>query len=359
MRVPIRTYSTIDIKALILNTKIQQQPPDLISKSKKTVKQVKKHNQRAKGNAVKSIIDQLNKKFNNEYPIPSPSSLSNINFFFNKAAVTFEWSAPKFDDIPGEKVRNLMEKRQEAIQKLFEEDAEFTSRMRATSQVDSSEPELILEPGEKTIKMYPGKTSGIPFELINGLPEIAFLGRCNTGKSTLLNNLTTEFSRNALIESAYSSKKAGFTKTLNCFNVGKKFRIIDTPGYGIKSTEEQGKVTLEYLRSRRELRRSFLLINGSQGFSEFDARMMDLLVSDGIPFELVFTKMDMVKNFEQIEKMIEGSGVLSIPTSPRFIFLNSVTNKFCDKRYGIDLLRYVIFEACGLSPDTKPAKVKK
>ena len=161
-------------------------------------------------------------------------------------------------------------------------------------------------------KKYNGKTDGIPFNLINGLPEVAFLGRCNAGKSTLLNNITTEIARNSLNEYAYASKRPGFTKTINCFNVGNRFRIIDTPGYGTKSTQEQGIVTMDYLKNRRELRRCFLLISANQGFNEFDGQMIDLLVQNGIPFEIIFTKMDTIKHVKQMEEIIEDSNILEL-----------------------------------------------
>ncbi|CDO96347.1 unnamed protein product [Kluyveromyces dobzhanskii CBS 2104] len=350
----------LDIKSLIMNTKVAPKEP-LNNCKKKSVDIKASRPKKVRNNGkIPTIVEQLSQKFNTEYVPPKISELSQVNFFFNKAEVKFEWSAPTFNDIPGEKIRRLMEKRQQSLQAIRDEESEFIASTRLASNVKPTQAiETESTQNYNPQKMYQGKTEGIPFELINQLPEVAFLGRCNSGKSTLLNNLTTEVTKNNLDEYANASKKAGFTKTINCFNVGRRFRIIDTPGYGTKGTVEQGKVTMDYLLKRRELRRSFLLISANQGFSEYDAQMIDLLVGDGIPFEIVFTKMDTIKEMAQVERVIEESNVLQLPTSPRFIFLNSVTNKQCQKRSGIEILRYVIFEACGLAPGMKPSKLKK
>ncbi|QEU58282.1 hypothetical protein KDRO_A02970 [Kluyveromyces lactis] len=354
-----RLFSQLDVKSLVMNTKVTSKEQTVNHNRKNTEIRKNRHSKRRDPDKVKTIINDLHQKLNKEYAPLKASDLSQVNFFFNKAKVKFEWSAPTFNDIPGEKVRRLMEKRQQAIETIMNEENEFiasTTFKKGSMTLPVASKDV---PQINSNKMYQGKTDGIPFELINQLPEVAFLGRCNSGKSTLLNSVTTEVTRNSLNEYANASKKAGFTKTINCFNVGGKFRIIDTPGYGTKGTVEQGKVTMDYLHKRRELRRSFLLISANNGFSEYDAQMIDLLVNDGIPFEIVFTKMDTIKDMAQVESIIEESNVLRLPTSPRFIFLNSMTNKHCQKRFGLDVLRYVVLEACGLLPGVRPSKIKK
>lgn len=290
-----------------------------------------------------AFITALHEKYNSDYKRPSKSDLSSVNHFFNSARVRYEWSASTFLDIPGERLK---------------QEAEKNVLTQASHEVEIG-PTSDDTKGDKRIKKRFGKTDGIPFELLNGLPEVAFLGRCNAGKSTLLNNITTQFSRVKLNEYAKASKKAGFTKTVNCFNIGGRFRIIDTPGYGGKSTQEQGDVTMRYLRERQELKRCFLLVSAEQGFATTDSQVVDFLTKFGIPFEVIFTKMDKIKDVSQLENVIEDSGVLELPTLPQMIFLNSETNKRCPKRYGIDALRSLILESCGLEPNVKPSKTRE
>lgn len=259
----------------------------------------------------------LNESYNNKFfKQPTIQERNTINRFFNSTEVIYEWSVNDFAMIPSEVVRN-----RERIK-----------------QIDDN---------YKNVKQYQGKTK-IPFHLINGLPEIVFLGRSNAGKSSILNNLVTEFNRNSIIEVAKMSKRAGFTKTLNCFNIGNKFRLIDTPGYGYGSNSMQGTMAMNYLEKRRELRRCYILISANHGFTELDLRIIENLTTMGRPFEIIFTKMDKVRDLSQFKDMIVKSGIQDFPTLPRLIFANSVSSKHCPNRYGMEYLRYSIFESCGL-----------
>ncbi|SCU82096.1 LANO_0B05094g1_1 [Lachancea nothofagi CBS 11611] len=283
------------------------------------------------------LASQLFEKYNPGYINVPRSKLGSVNHFFNTARVTYEWSASEFMEIPGERLKKDYETR------ALAETTEF--------------PNSISAPPECK-KRFPGKTDGIPFELLNGLPEVVFLGRCNAGKSTLLNNITTEYSTVKLQESAKTSKKAGFTKTINCYNVGRRFRLVDTPGYGVKGTYDQGELIMQYLRERRELRRTYLLISAEQGFSTSDCQIVDFLTKFGIPFEIIFTKLDKVRDLDKLHLVVQESGVLELPTLPQMLFLNSTTNSKFPKRLGIDRLRSSILEGCGLQSDVKPMKVK-
>lgn len=260
----------------------------------------------------------LNESYNNKFfKQPTIQERNRVNRFFNSTEVTYEWSVSDFAKIPSEIVR----------------------RRENNMQDDSY---------SNNGKLYQGKTK-IPFQLINGLPEIVFLGRSNAGKSSILNNLVTEFKRNKIIEVAKMSKRAGFTRTLNCFNIGNKFRLIDTPGYGYGSNLGQGTIIMEYLEKRRELRRCYILLSANHGVTELDLSIIENLTHLGRPFEIIFTKMDKVKDFSQFKDMIVKSGLQDLPTLPRLIFTNSISSKNCPKRYGMDYLRYSIFESCGLT----------
>lgn len=314
----------LDVKSIVLNTKIKPLRLDEISNdisNKPTLSKARKTD-------VTHIPSwfELNEFYNPNYVGPTAAELNSVNHFFNSADIRYEWSAAHFMDIPGERLKER-----------------FGSHLDARSN----------KPGKK----FPGKTH-VQFELVNGLPEVAFLGKSNAGKSTLLNNLTTDLKKNSLNRFAKASKKAGFTKTLNSFNIGNRFRLIDTPGYGFNSSIEQGNVTMRYLRERKELARCFLLISGEQGFSELDLSIVNYMRERAIPFEIVFTKMDKVKDTASFKEMLDAVGIKELPTLPQLIFTNSVASKSCTKRYGIDILRFVILQSCGLHARLKPSRKK-
>lgn len=133
--------------------------------------------------------------------------------------------------------------------------------------------------------------SGLPPER---LPEVAFAGRSNVGKSSLLNALT---GRRAL---ARVSSTPGRTKELNFFDLGGRLVLVDMPGYGYaeaaKSVKEawQGMM-FDYLRGRACLRRVMLLIDARVGFKPADEAAMDLLDAAACAFQIVLTKADKVK----------------------------------------------------------------
>lgn len=291
-----------------------------------SIETIKKHvlNRKTNVNSKKKRIItapqwvNFNVKYNNNFDSSLPKQMAEANQFFNKAKVEFEWGAVSFDSLPSEIVREKFKER-------------------------TKDSPISKNPTKK----YPGKTS-IPFKLINGLPEITFLGRSNAGKSTILNNLLTQLGSSKLTEEARMSSRPGFTKTLNCFNIGNKFRLIDTPGYGFGSKFDQGSLTMKYIEDRKELVRCFVLIPANQGFTSLDLQIIDYLKNIGKPFEVVFTKMDKVKDLEVLKKQIQDSGILNFPTLPKLIFTNSVTSKNCQKRYGITELRKTILQSCNM-----------
>ncbi|MEE9329166.1 MAG: ribosome biogenesis GTP-binding protein YihA/YsxC [Parvularculaceae bacterium] len=126
------------------------------------------------------------------------------------------------------------------------------------------------------------------------LPEVAFSGRSNVGKSSLLNALAN---RNSL---ARTSNTPGRTRELNFFNLGDKVRLVDLPGYGYaraSRTEVDSWTNLihDYLRGRVNLRRVFLLIDSRHGFKPVDQEIMSILDEAAVPYEIVPTKIDKIK----------------------------------------------------------------
>ena len=123
------------------------------------------------------------------------------------------------------------------------------------------------------------------------LPEIAFAGRSNCGKSSLLNALT---GRKSL---ARISKTPGRTQQLNFFDLGGKICLVDMPGYGYakaakKDIAEWNKTIHEYLRGRPTLRRLCVLIDSRHGIKSNDLEIMTMLDSTAVNYQVVLTKID-------------------------------------------------------------------
>jgi len=153
------------------------------------------------------------------------------------------------------------------------------------------------------------------------LPEFAFIGRSNVGKSSLIN---TMISRKAL---ARTSSSPGKTRTINFYNVEKQLYFVDLPGYGYArasktESEKWGKMIETYLQSRETLCRIVLLVDIRHDPSANDKLMFDWLNFYGKPFIIVATKADKL-NRSQLQKHVAmlrkglglGTDALIIPFS--------------------------------------------
>lgn len=124
-----------------------------------------------------------------------------------------------------------------------------------------------------------------------GLPEYAFIGRSNVGKSSLINMLT---GRSGL---AKTSQTPGKTMLINHFIINKSWYIVDLPGYGYaqrgKKAQEQLREIIEsYILGRTEMTNLFLLIDSRHAPQKIDIEFMDWLGENEVPFSIVFTKLD-------------------------------------------------------------------
>lgn len=171
--------------------------------------------------------------------------------------------------------------------------------------------------------------------------EVAFAGRSNVGKSSLLNALT---GRNNL---ARTSNTPGRTQQLNFFFLGDRddqgLYVVDLPGYGYakvskKLVKDWVKLMREYLRGRPNLRRVFVLVDGRHGLKDSDRELMSMLDETAVSYQIVLTKSDKVKISEQ-EKIISKTKktiAKNVAAHPEVLITSS------HKGYGLDELRGVI-----------------
>jgi GTP-binding protein len=175
-----------------------------------------------------------------------------------------------------------------------------------------------------------------------GVPEIAFAGRSNVGKSSLLNKLTN---RNAL---ARTSNTPGRTQELNIFEVGDpvRLRLVDMPGFGFaKAPRDLAKkwrfLVNDYLRGRQVLKRTLLLIDCRHGLKEIDREVMKMLDDAAVSYRLVLTKADKVKatDLAEVTTRTEDEARKRPAAHPEIIVTSSETG------LGMDRLRAAVLEA--------------
>lgn len=174
------------------------------------------------------------------------------------------------------------------------------------------------------------------------VPEVAFAGRSNVGKSSLLNALTN---RNGL---ARTSVTPGRTQELNLFDVGDplSFRLVDMPGYGFaKAPPDVVKrwrhLVNDYLRGRAVLKRALLLIDARRGVGEVDREVMAMLDAAAVSYRLVLTKIDKMKPTEVRDVLDKAAGEARrhAAAHPDVIPTSSETGE------GIDSLRAAVLDA--------------
>lgn len=145
-----------------------------------------------------------------------------------------------------------------------------------------------------------GITSTLP---VNTLPEIAFAGKSNVGKSSLINGLMNRKSF------ARTSATPGKTQTINFYNINQELYLVDLPGYGYAKVSEQekkkwGQVIERYLHQSKQLRAVFLLIDIRHAPSANDKMMYDWILSQGYHPIIIATKLDKLKR-SQVQKQIK------------------------------------------------------
>jgi GTP-binding protein len=176
------------------------------------------------------------------------------------------------------------------------------------------------------------------------LPEVAFAGRSNVGKSSLIN---------ALVGQKYlarASNEPGRTRELNFFLLNDAMHMVDLPGYGwaraskvaVKKFQNLGR---DYLRGRPNLKRAYLLIDARHGLKEVDNEPMDALDKAAVSYQIVLTKADKIKPPE-LAKVTEATqnAIRKRPAAHPIVLATSSETGF-----GIPELRLEIMQTCGVT----------
>ena len=176
------------------------------------------------------------------------------------------------------------------------------------------------------------------------LPEVAFAGRSNVGKSSLINALV------GMKHLARASNEPGRTREVNFFVLDEKLRLVDLPGYGwakaskgtVKQFQNLGR---DYLRGRPNLKRAYLLIDARHGLKEVDLEPMDAFDRAAVSYQIVLTKADKIKPAE-VEAVVAKT---QAAISKRPAAYPKVLATSSEKGTGLPELRAEVSAACGVT----------
>ena len=182
-----------------------------------------------------------------------------------------------------------------------------------------------------------GITSKLPD---NTLPEIAFAGKSNVGKSSLINTLMNRKSY------ARISATPGKTQTINFYNINQEFYLVDLPGYGYAKVSEQekqkwGRMIEKYLHGSKQLRAVFLFIDIRHDPSANDKMMYDWIVSQGYQPIIIATKLDKIKRSQKDKQVKAVRQGLGLSQGTTVIPFSSVTKQGRDELWELAEKEYL------------------
>jgi GTP-binding protein len=205
---------------------------------------------------------------------------------------------------------------------------------------DELEAARVLFAHEVTFMMGAVNIAGLPPA---DLPEVAFAGRSNVGKSTLINAVAGR------LHLARASNSPGRTREVNFFVADEKLRLVDLPGYGfaraskgdVKKFQNLGR---DYLRGRPNLKRAYLLIDARHGLKDVDKEALDAFDTAAVSYQIVLTKADKLKASEVAAVTAHTlAQIAKRPAAfPRVLATSS------EKGAGIPELRAEIVAACAI-----------
>ena len=206
---------------------------------------------------------------------------------------------------------------------------------------DELEAARVLFARQATFMMGAVKVDGLPPA---DLPEVAFAGRSNVGKSSLINALV------GMKKLARASNEPGRTREVNFFVLDERLRLVDLPGYGwakaskttVRTFQSMGR---DYLRGRANLKRAYLLIDARHGLKDVDNEPMDAFDKAAVSYQIILTKADKIKPSE-VEAVLAKTqlAIAKRPAAyPRVLATSS------EKGGGLPELRAEIMAACEVS----------
>ena len=175
------------------------------------------------------------------------------------------------------------------------------------------------------------------------LPEVAFAGRSNVGKSSLINAVAGR------LHLARASNEPGRTREVNFFLADEQLRLVDLPGYGFaragrKDVRKFQNLGRDYLRGRPNLKRAYLLIDARHGLKDVDTEALDAFDLAAVSYQIVLTKSDKLKAAE-VDAVVERTlkAIAKRPAAfPRVLATSA------EKGTGIPQLRAEILQACAI-----------
>ena len=183
------------------------------------------------------------------------------------------------------------------------------------------------------------------------MPEVAFAGRSNVGKSSLINALVGQK------KLARASNEPGRTRELNLFLLDGRVRLVDLPGYGWARADRKAAAKFQnlgrqYLRGRPNLKRVYLLIDSRHGLKSVDTEALDALDLSAVSYQIVLTKADKLRPATLIDK-VAADTLKAIAKRPAAFPRVAATSS--ESGFGIPELRAEIMEATvGFEPISAP-----